>query len=173
MRLNQKQAPLLSAQRLERLQHEVACFGAQLVRGRFSQHANKRFGAAGSQKHAAAIAQEILAALTDSSTAASFMAASLSATRTLVSNSGYSFDRSAQLREGFALGADGLHQPQRGKNAISGACDIAENNVARLLAAQAVAIGMHAGKYVFVAHCGGFRSSSSPVQRLSARRSCS
>ena len=28
--------------------------------------------------------------------------------------------------------------------------------MARLLAAQAVAIGMHAGKYVFVTHCGGF-----------------
>ena len=63
MRLKQKQAPLLSAQRLERLQHELACFGAQLVGGRFGQHANKRFGAAGSQKHAAAIAQELFCRL--------------------------------------------------------------------------------------------------------------
>jgi hypothetical protein len=57
--------------------------------------------------------------------------------------------------EGLALRAHDLHDAQAGHDAVAGALDVAEDDVAGLLAAKGVAVLAHAGIHVLVAHRGG------------------
>ena len=54
-------------------------------------------------------------------------------------------DRTREHGERLALGTRGLHQAQRGHDAVARGLQLAKDDVARLLAAQGIAVLTHAG----------------------------